>query len=441
MAQSSSDDLQRPVESNDFIEARDHFPLWDFLDFHRRELPKLVEKHGRLVINDLAGVAPLAFRSRDAVAFTYRPSARGIDVVDGTDGATTLIELDGEDFSDFFNEIYTASGLAHGQKLHFVRGGLQDLQRWEPALRGLFQGRPIWTSAESKHLVDADSNPLDLSRSFALEDSDDEMRAYLETAGFLHVRAVFSLEEVAAFGEEVDRVRDALEPGMGDAWWSTTLDGTQVVTRINYLDRWSELIKAACWNDRVQRFGCLLDPGFRVCDDRLDGPMAFIKNSNVAQGLGDLQWHQDDGLGGHPIMCPLMQVGIQLDYANAENGQLLVLAGSHRYSKHPLVWNEEGDNPVVRIVTSPGDVTVHYGDIFHTTPPPTGELAGRRVLYYKFAEQKTFDVIPAGAHYNDLLFRAGAGGRIATRADTWSEDDTQQEFQVSRFEDRSDEGE
>jgi ectoine hydroxylase-related dioxygenase (phytanoyl-CoA dioxygenase family) len=166
--------------------------------------------------------------------------------------------------------------------------------------------------------------------------------------------------------------------------------------------------------------------------------MAFIKNSDVVHGLGDLQWHQDDGLGGHPVMCPLIQVGVQLDVANAVNGQLWVLAGSHRYSKHPLAWGDEDDQPVVRFETEPGDVTIHYGDIFHTTPAPTGAQAGRRVLYYKFAEPKTFDAIPAGAHYNDVLFKAGAGGRVATRADTWSEEDSQEAFEEARFADVDD---
>ena len=46
--------------------------------------------------------------------------------------------------------------------------------------------------------------------------------------------------------------------------------------------------------------------------------------------------------------------------------------------------------------------------------------AGRRALYYKFAEPKTFDWIPAGAHYNDALFRADEAGRVGARATTWS---------------------
>jgi hypothetical protein len=42
-------------------------------------------------------------------------------------------------------------------------------------------------------------------------------------------------------------------------------------------------------------------------------------------------------------------------------------------------------------------------------------------------------MIPAGAHYNDVLFKAGAEGRVATRADTWSEDDTQEAMESKIF--------
>ena len=149
--------------------------------------------------------------------------------------------------------------------------------------------------------------------------------------------------------------------------------------------------------------------------------MVFVKNSNVVKGNGDLRWHTDDGGGGHSVMCPLIQAGVQLDPANAENGQVLVLAGSHRYAKHWIHWGQEGDYPVVAINTEPGDVTLHYGDTMHTTPPPTAQGAGRRALYVKFAEPKTFDWVPAGCHYNDALFRADEDGRTASRAAAGSE--------------------
>ena len=100
----------------------------------------------------------------------------------------------------------------------------------------------------------------------------------------------------------------------------------------------------------------LADPALRVCDDRLDGPMVFVKHSNVIKGDGDLGWHVDDGIGGHPVLCPLIQAGIQLDAANASNGQLMVLAGSHRYTKHWVNWGPEGNLPLVRLETQPGDL-------------------------------------------------------------------------------------
>lgn len=163
----------------------------------------------------------------------------------------------------------------------------------------------------------------------------------------------------------------------------------------------------------------LANAGYRVCDDRLDGPMVFIKSSNIIKGDGDLGWHADDGIGGHPVLCPLIQVGIQLDHTNPANGQLMILAGSHRYANHWPKWGEEDALPLVRIETEPGDVTLHFGDVMHSTPPPTGPDAGRRALYYKFSEQKTFDWVPTGSHYNDALFHADRTGKVATRAATY----------------------
>jgi len=211
-------------------------------------------------------------------------------------------------------------------------------------------------------------------------------------------------------------VRAQTTPGDPFSWWSLNAEGREVVTRINYLGRHSLVLQALSHDPRLARFARLAGPELRVCDDRLDGPMVFVKHARVVKGNGDLGWHVDDGIGGHPVMCPLIQAGIQLDRANAANGQLLVLAGSHRYTKHWLAWGEEGELPVVALETEPGDLTLHYGDTMHTTPPPTADDAGRRALYYKFAEPKTFAFVPAHCHYNDALFRPDASGRTATRA-------------------------
>lgn len=401
-------------------QVRRSFELRPFGEFHHEELPELIARHHILVADDVVGAPALAFRIDDGTNFTWVAGDGGVKIHEGDDGASTLIELSEAVFSDFLHELLTASGAVRTGRARIVRSSLEEWQRWEPAIQALCFGRPIYGPHVWDSLVDPDGHALDLHRSFGVDESDDDMRAFLQAAGFLHIRAVFTPAEVAFYGAEVERCRGATVPGDPFSWWSVNAAGQEVVTRINYLDRFSDALLELAHDPRLARFAGIAASDVRVCDDRLDGPMVFIKNANVVQGNGDLVWHVDDGIGGHPVMCPLVQAGIQLDHANAANGQLLLLAGSHRYAKHWIAWGAESDLPVVALETEPGDLTIHYGDTMHSTPSPTSPDAGRRALYYKFAEPKTFEWVPARCHYNDALFRGDDSGRVGARAATWS---------------------
>jgi hypothetical protein len=392
------------------------FEPYSFVDFHHARLPALVGRNGPLVRSDLRGVPSLAFRTDADTAFTWVASDEGVQVVGGDAGAATVVALSEQTFSEFIHELLTAAGAVMTGRAELARGELSGWQRWEPAIRSLCSGREIYSAAVWSTLIDRSGKPLDLRRSFSAEDEIEGMLHFFETAGYLHIKGVLSRAEVDHYGTEVERVRAATTPGDPFSWWSVNGAGREVVTRINYLGRHSSALQGLSHDPRLLRFARVAGPDMRVCDDRLDGPMVFIKNANVVKGQGDLGWHVDDGLGGHPVMCPLVQVGIQLDYANAANGQLIVLAGSHRYTKHWIAWGEEGLLPAVALETEPGDITVHYGDTMHTTPPPEAADAGRRALYYKFAEPKTFAWVPAKCHYNDALFRTDSEGRVASRA-------------------------
>lgn len=395
------------------------FEPCDFASFHREILPALVARNGHLVRDDLRGVAPLAFRIDPATAFTWIPSDAGVRIVEGDAGAATVVELSGQAFSELIHELLTAAGAAMTGRARLARGELLAWQRWEPAIRSLCSGREIYGVGVRRTLVDRSGRPLDLGRRFAPEDDPEDMRSFFDTAGYLHIRAVFGRVEIERYGAEIERVRALTTPGDPFSWWSVNADGREVVTRINHVERHSSVLRELAHDPRLLRFARLGSPDARVCDDRLDGGMVFIKNANVVRGQGDLGWHTDDGLGGHPVLCPLIQAGIQLDHANAANGQLKVLAGSHRYTSHWITWGQEGELPVVALETEPGDLTLHYGDTMHTTPAPTAADAGRRVLYFKFAEPKTFEWIPAHCHYNDALFRKDDSGRVASRATTY----------------------
>jgi hypothetical protein len=230
------------------------------------------------------------------------------------------------------------------------------------------------------------------------------MRDAFDANGFLHVRGVFSADEITALSDEVEARRAVAVPDDGTSWWATQADGTEVCCRLIYLARSSQLIGDLGDDARLRRLSALGAVGLVPEVDCLDGQNVVIKNPDVAAGLSDLPWHRDCGLGGHPVLCPNVAIGIQLDRASAETGQLRFVAGSHRGSAHPLPAGAEAEFPVVAVDAEPGDVTVHVGDVLHAAPPPTGDGPGRRALYVTFARPETIAYVGPGNGYNDVLF-------------------------------------
>lgn len=392
------------------------FPHRTFARFHSETLPSLVRANGMLVRDCAMGLEPIAFVLPRGESFRWEGCTDGVRVIPGTQGAQTVIELSDDTFSDHLNQLISAVGAVQTRRAHVAEGTLAAWREWEPVIRSLVDGKPIYSPAVRATLVDRYGAPLALDRTFRPDEPVEDMRHYLQVMGYLHVRGVFSPDEIAMLHTEVVRCMEQSIPGDPRSWWSLNSKGEELVTRINHCERFSERIGAFAHDARLAAYAGLAAPFMRVCDDRLDGPMVFVKHPDVVEGKGDLWWHIDDGIGGSPVMNPLIQAGIQLDIANAANGQVLFLAGSHRYHKRPYAWGEEGDLPVVAVETQPGDLTLHFGDTMHSTPPPTSPTAGRRVLYYKFAQPKTFAWVPAGCHYNDALYAVDETGHAATRA-------------------------
>jgi hypothetical protein len=373
------------------------FPSVDFDRFHREELPtRIATGNGALAAPDLVGVGTIGFRVPDGAAYTYVPGPDTVEIWSTDAAADTLVELSREAFSDFANELRTCFGLLYAAMIEMSRGDFAGFERWEPALRALYHGRPVL------RLAGDPSN--DLERSYTLDDDDDELRAFFEENGFLHVRGVFSPDEVAALVREVERVRASAAPHDGRSWWATQSDGTEVCCRLINLGLASVVGAAGGGDDRLLRLAALGGAGLEPEIDCLDGQSVVIKNPDVTAGLSDLPWHRDCGLGGHPVLCPNVQIGIQLDRASAETGQLRFVAGSHRGSSHPLASGDEATAPVVAIDAEPGDVTVHFGHVLHEAPPPSGSGPCRRALYVGFARPETLEFVGAGHGYNDVLF-------------------------------------
>ena len=297
----------------------------------------------------------------------------------------------------------------YADRITVTRGSFGQLVRWEPPLRVAFDGQAIYDIDAPAPVEDDRGRPLDLARTFALDDPEVEIADFLHRAGFVHLRGVLDGAEVEALRHDVAAAVDAARPDDRRSWW-TTVDGREVCNRVNYLNDRSERIAGLGGDQRFARIASLGGPDLRDARDRLDGNSAVIKVPGATEGLVDLPWHRDCGMGGHPVKCPMLNVGIQLDGASAQAGQLQMIAGSHRGTSRLPAPRETARLPVVPLPTEPGDVTVHFGHTLHAAPPPTDHrAAGRRALYLTFVPPITFEMVGPGQGYNDVLFTRAEG--------------------------------
>jgi hypothetical protein len=399
----------------------DRFPLLNFDDFHRDRSRRLADGNGAKARAALLDDRTVALHVPGSVGYTYRPTPETVEVLTGTDGAATVVELSAETWSDYAHELRTGFGLLYAGLARCSRGRLDDLIAWDPAIRAMYSGRGTFDPA-GRDLVALDGSPLELTRSFTVDSDPAEMAHFLRTTGFIHVRAVFGPDEVAVLRGEAERLLGLARPGDDRSWWATTAQGTEVCCRLTYVNERSDLLARAHEHNRLAALMAAMtgdDLRVVVNDRRGDGHSVVLKHPEVTEGLSDLPWHVDCGLGGHPVMCPGLNVGVQLDAATAGAGQLHFLAGSNGVTAWHLPASElEGDAyPTVAVTTRPGDVTVHFTDTLHAAPPPTGGGPGRRALYLTWSNPLVMEFIPPGEGYNDTVLRSGPGNRVRTVED------------------------
>jgi ectoine hydroxylase-related dioxygenase (phytanoyl-CoA dioxygenase family) len=377
----------------------------DFDTFHRERLPAALAARdgGAAAAHDIGDGRALAFRLDDGRAFTYRSLAGRIAVEPGFDRADAVAELDADAFDDLVNERWTIFGLLYPGRMRVAHGSFDEVASWEAALTNLWFDRPIYDGGGDA------LTRLDLGRGFRLTDPESDIVGFLRAAGFVVLRGVFTAHEVAAFDAEVQRLRALATPDDNRSWWATNADGAEVCCRLTYMNERSTMMAGLHVDPRLERIASWHGEPLRSAPDRLDGHTVVIKNSAVVSGLSDLPWHRDCGMGGHPVLCPTLSVGIQLDQANAANGQLWYLAGSHRHTNRISEVDRHPEWPVVRVDAEPGDVTVHYAHVLHVAPPPTASDAHRRAMYVTFNNARVFDIVPPGKGYNDVVFSQGDG--------------------------------
>jgi ectoine hydroxylase-related dioxygenase (phytanoyl-CoA dioxygenase family) len=389
---------------------QERFGPIDFEWFHEEELPALLRQRGRVFSEaDASVVRPLGVQLSDGRGYTYVPDGSTFSVRPGTAGATTVVELSSDAWCAFTWELKTCFALLYADQLAVRRGSFGQMARWEPALRAAFSDQAVFDVDHPAPLEDEAGRDLDLTRSFTLDEPVDEIRDFLHRVGFVHLRDVLDPDEIAALRADVTAALGRARPDDRKSWW-TTVGEREVCNRVNYLNDDSARIAALGADPRFLRIAALGGNDLRDAHDRLDGNGVVIKVPGAIGGLADLPWHRDCGMGGHPVKCPMLNVGIQLDAATRGSGQLRMIPGSHRGTSRLPSAREAEAHPVVALSTDPGDVTVHFGHTVHAAPPPEDPRAsGRRALYLSFVPPLTFEMVGPGQGYNDVLFTRSEG--------------------------------
>jgi hypothetical protein len=263
-----------------------------------------------------------------------------------------------------------------------IRSGTSDaFIRWEPVLRCLLDGRPVYEPG-SIDFVARDGRQLDIRQSFTLDDDHDEIGQFVAEAGFLHLERVFTAAEMVAVSAELDAAIAAAEREDGDSWWARTKSDQWYPSRILGFNLKSPTLRELLRSERFTAIGTFTGDEFVQRDpDVGNSAEGLLKKVGVVEGISDLPWHKDCTPGGHSRTCCSLIVGISITGAGPDSGELGVVPGSHRANLAPL--GVDGlDLTRIPLPTSTGDVTVHCACTLHMSRPPLS--AERRVVYTGF---------------------------------------------------------
>jgi hypothetical protein len=304
-------------------------------------------------------------------------------VTTGAQPDAAHVRLAAGQLDDLVHDQQTFMAWFSSGRLEQPAGRLEDLLDWWLVLRAALDARAIYTPG-SLELRDREGHPLALDTTFHADDDPDEMLAFLQEAGFLHIAGLFTQAEMDAVSADMDVAAPTYEPDDGRSWWARTADGTNRLVRMQGFDHHSPLTAELLDDRRFRAIGDLPGDGHVFGERRADNRVeALVKPIGIVEGISDVPWHKDCSLGRHSYECCSMTVGISVTGADAASGQLRVVAGSHRALVWPAFVRRGADLPHVDLPTATGDVTVHLSCTMHMAQPPVERE--RRVLYTGFS--------------------------------------------------------
>jgi len=380
------------------------FPSVDFNEFHQIDLPRRLDAgNAALAKKEAARLRPMAIRLQESgEAYSYVPCDGGIAIVAGDEPAELVVQIDQEAFEGLVHDVETPPGLIYSGRIEKIRGDMMHFVRWEPSLRAMFHGRPIFDPSTAK-LEDRHGATLDPTRSFQMDDDREDMADFLRAAGYLWVKQVFSPEEVATFREQAEILRERAVEGDQVSWWAKNEKGESILCRVIHASV-MPAFKRFPEEKRLLSLASLSDVKMipRPADE-VNNVSVLWKNPGITEGLSDLPWHRDCGMGGHATMCPTLVCSTFLESNTPEAGAISFLPGSWNSSYGFFEASDARAPKGVTPAAEPGDVTLHYGDGMHVAPAPTSDKGPFRICVLNGFRIEGAHHHRGDRHYNDVL--------------------------------------
>jgi hypothetical protein len=352
-------------------------PAW-----FQADLPAVLRDTGALGAQgvEALGLSTLGFEV-DATSAHLTVADGRVEVREGTADDGPVAALDVSALSDLVQDVASTFGLVLAGRVEMRRGTSDDFVAWEPVLRAVLDARPVHEPGAVSFRA-LDGGPLDLGRSFRLDDPREEIGHFLAEAGYLHLQGVFTEQEMAAVSAELDDAIAAATQDDGASWWARTEEGWYA-SRILGFNLKSPTLQDLLATYRFQAIGRFTNDEMVQRPPRVgDSAEGLHKKVGVVEGISDVSWHKDCSLGGHSRRCCGLVTGISVTGADAGSGELGVIAGSHRANVQLVDLHPGLDLPRIPLPTRTGDVTVHCSCTLHMSRPPVERE--RRVVYTGF---------------------------------------------------------
>ncbi|MGK0486093.1 MAG: hypothetical protein ACJAYI_001602, partial [Myxococcota bacterium] len=167
-------------------------------------LPEALKRNAQLACRGLnyKALSPISIHCGTR-AITLAAHGDALELIDAASSEGLHVKLSEEGLSNLVQDRQTTMGLAMTSKVEVTHGKFDEWIRWEPVFRALLDGRPVH-EAGAIALRDLDGNPLDLTRSFSLDDDREEISHFLSEAGFLHIENIFSEREMDEVARDLD---------------------------------------------------------------------------------------------------------------------------------------------------------------------------------------------------------------------------------------------